>query len=85
MKNIFFSHQSISQRLAEKLQAWYKVPTDVIHKSEESKIIVNDLIFTVSNCKQTDKQNGQFLLTHNSNLIVATDMYLLVRNSAAKH
>jgi hypothetical protein len=81
MQNNFFSHQSVSQRLAKKLQDWYKVSTEVIHNLDKSSIIVNGLTFTVSRCKQFDKHNGQFSLTHNSKLIEVTQMYSLVNNT----
>ena len=82
MKNKFFSHQSVSQRLAKKLQDWYNVSTEVIHNSDSSNIITNGLTFTVSRCKQFDKWNGQFSLFYNSKLIEITEMYSLVNKTS---
>jgi len=84
MQNKFFSHQSVSQRLAKKLQDWYNVSVTVKHHSDTSDIITNNLIFTVSRCKQFDASNGQFSLTHNSKLVECTEMYKLVNKSKNK-
>ena len=84
MKNEFFSHQSVSQRLSKKLHDWYEVSTKVNHLEDTSTIEVNDLKFEVSRCKQFDSSNGQFSLTHNGKLIECTQMYSIVNQSKNK-
>ena len=78
---IEFSHQSVSQRLSKKLEEWYSVKPQVTHLEETSTILVNDLLFTVSRCRQFDKTNGQYSLTHNGKLIEYNKMNSLVNQS----
>ena len=77
----FFSHQAVSQRLSKKLQDWYSVSTTVNHLEDTSTIEVNGLTFMISRCKQFDKTNGQFSLTHKGKLIECTQMYIMVKQS----
>lgn len=77
----FFSHQAVSQRLSKKLQDWYSVNPVVTHSENTSTIKVNGLKFEVSRCKQFDKQNGQFTLTHKGKIIECTQMYIMVKQS----
>ena len=81
MKNDFFSHQSVSQRLSKKLRDWYGVSVVVNHLSDSSNIEVNNLKFEVSRCKQFDNTSGKFSIIHNDKLIEFTKMYDLVKES----
>lgn len=82
MQNKLFGHQAVSRRLSKKLQDWYNVLVTVNHYLDTSDIIINDLTFTISRCKQFDSNNGQFSLIHNSKLIECTEMYKLVNKSS---
>ena len=68
MKNDFFSHQSVSQRLSKKLRDWYGVSVVVNHLSDSSNI-------------EFDNTSGKFSIIHNDKLIEFTKMYDLVKES----
>ena len=75
MESKTFGHQAVSQRLSKKLQDWYGATTTVTHGAEESTLETAGLTFTVSHCRQYDRQNGGFRLSQNGRPIDITTMY----------
>lgn len=79
MKNEFFGHRAVSERLRNKCQDWYNAPISVVHYAGFSHLIYGDHTFTVSSCKQLDSRNGTFSLLYKNQPIDCMEMYLMVK------